>query len=151
MKLRWVVCAVVGWGSVCSLAGRAQERGDWRAASSTARGITGDIIFSGQKLIINFTGFTIAQIRALKPEEISAAFNGAAGGSGNLYRTSIPGEKRFLHKNTLCGNEETQWVVSYVGGKELQLAFFSGASMPVLTPEAMVDAPNLCGTYTYMR
>ena len=151
---RWLqVAAVVGCGMVAPTAGTAQEKGNWRAASTTANGVTGDVAFSGQKIVINFSGFTVAQIRTLEPAEASAAFNGAvgAGGSGNLYRTSIPAEKRFLHHNTLCGSEETQWVVSYVAGKNLQLAFFSGPSMPLLTPEAMADASNLCGTYSYVR
>ena len=131
----------------------AQERGQWRAASTTAKGITGDIAFTETKIAINFAGFTIAQIRSLQPEEIVALFHpsGQAEGSGNLYRTSISAEKRFLHKNTLCGAEETQWVVTYVSGKTLQLAFFSGAQMPALTAEAIANTTSLCGTYTYVR
>lgn len=153
MKVRRLLYAVFGCVLVGSVAGAAQERGDWRAASSSAKTITGDVGFSGEKIVINFSGFTIAQIRRLKPEEIGATFNAEAdaAGSGNLYRLSIPPEKRFLHKNTLCGSEETQWVATYVMGKSLQLVFFSGASMPVLTPEAMANQTSLCGTFSYVR
>lgn len=136
----------------CSVV-QAQERGTWRALSSTARGVTGDVVLTDTKIILNFSGFTLAQIRELTPAEAAAAFNldGTPDGTGNLYRTSIPAEKRFAHKNTLCGSEETQWVVSYLKGKSLQLAFFSGGQMPVLKPEALANTTSLCGTFSYVR
>ncbi len=123
----------------------------WRAASKTAQSITGDVAFSESRMTINFTSFTIAQIRELTAAEIAAGFDGAAGGSGNLYRLSIPADKRFLHKNTLCGSEETQWVATYVSGRNLQVEFFSGSSMPVFTPEAIATTTSLCGSYAYVR
>jgi hypothetical protein len=137
----------------CTALVSAQEKGQWRAVSTSARGVTGDIAFSGEKLIINFSAFTIAQIRELTPDEISAAFNADrdAIGSGNLYRLEIAGDKRFLHKNTLCGSEETQWLATYVKGRDLQVAFFSGSKMPALTVDAFANATNLCGTFTYTR
>ena len=135
-------------------AATAQDGGNWRAASTTARGITGDIALFNQKIALGFSAaYTLAEIRTLKPEEVAALFSGAdaADGTGHLYRTSIPGDKRFLHKNTLCGSEETQWVVTFAQGKNLQVAFFSTADMPVLTPEAMANNTNLCGTFSYVR
>ena len=42
-------------------------------------------------------------------------------------------------------------MATYVSGKELQVAFFSNATPPVFTVEALRDSPNLCGTYTYVR
>ncbi len=132
--------------------GQAQEAGSWRAASTTAKRVTGDVAFTDTKIYLNFSAFTLAQIRALTPAEITALFPGASDtGAGNLFRTEIPGEKRFLHKNSLCGAEDTQWVVTYVSGKRLQLALFSGNSIPALTPEALANATNLCGTYNYAR
>ncbi len=153
MKRPKLLHAIATLGLACSLGSLAQDGGNWRAASTTAKGITGDIAFFGQKISLGFTAYTIAAIRPLKPEEVTAIFNGAGdpGGAGNLYRTSIPAEKRFLHKNTLCGSEETQWIVTYVAGHNLQLAFFSGAAMPVLTPEAMANTTDLCGTFSYVR
>ena len=53
----------------------AQEDGPWRAASTNSRAITGDVVFSPLKISINFTAFTIAQIRSLKTEEVLALFN----------------------------------------------------------------------------
>ena len=131
----------------------AQEKGLWGAASTTASGITGDVTFGNEKLTINFATFPLAQIRPLKFEELSAVFQDdlPANTTGNIFRISIPGEKKFLHKNTLCGNEETQWVVSAVSGKQLRLAFFSGAKIPVLTMDAIGKSTDLCGTFTYAR
>jgi len=136
----------------CSFAAAQQERGYWRAVSTTAKGVTGDVSLTELKVTINLNSFTIAQIRDLKVEEASAAFGeNGAGGSGSLYRLSIPADRKFLHKNTLCGSDETQWMVTYAAGRSLQIAFFSGESMPVFTPEAMANATNLCGTYSYTR
>ena len=153
MKCQRLLGVVLGCLLAGALPGAAQESGDWRAASTNARAITGDVVFAGEKIAINFSAYPIAQIRTLKPEEISAAFNADlnAGGNGNLFRLSIPAEKRFVHKNTLCGSDETQWVASYVNGHNLQLAFFSGAGMPLLTIDALGNSPNLCGTFSYVR
>lgn len=133
--------------------GIAQERGSWRPESKTAQSITGDVTFSGDRMTINFFSLTVAEIRLLMTDELSAAFTFADGsaGAGHLYRLSIPADRRFLHKNTLCGAEETQWMATYVSGKELQLAFFSNASPPVFTAEALGKSENLCGIFSYVR
>jgi hypothetical protein len=152
MKRLKLLCAVVGWVA-CTTVGMAQEKGNWRAASKTAASTTGDVAFTNEKISINFASFPIAQIRALQQVEIGAMFDSdsTAGGSGNLYRLSIPAVKKFLHKNSLCGDEETQWMTTYVHGRTLELAFFSGATMPVFTPDAIANATNLCGIYSYSR
>lgn len=130
---------------------RAQERGYWNASSKSARSITGDLSFTPDKITINFSTFTLAQIRELKPEEKQLLFPDAGAGVGNLYRVQIASDKRFLHKNSLCGGEETDWVVTWVTGKELNVAMFSGASIPSLTPEAMANSQRMCGTFTYTK
>jgi hypothetical protein len=131
----------------------AQEKGYWRAASGTAKSVTGDVAFSGTKVTIDFASFTIADIRPLKPAEIAAAFDADASASltGTLFRVSIPAGQKFLHKTTLCGAEETQWIATYVTGRSLQLAFFSGSAMPVFTMEAISGSSDLCGLYSYTR
>ncbi|HTV13935.1 MAG TPA: hypothetical protein VME68_04415 [Acidobacteriaceae bacterium] len=131
----------------------AQDKGPWRAASSEAKSITGDIGISDARLTINFSNFTIAQIRALKPDEASAAFDAdrSVPGGGNLYRLDVPADKRFSHHNTLCGSDETQWMATWAFGSELHVAFFSGAAMPVLTLDALNGSSAVCGTYTYVR
>ncbi len=129
-----------------------QDTGNWRASSTTAHGITGDLAIANEKIYLGLTGFPLAQIRALQPAEVAALFNAEGkAGAGNLYRVSIPGDKRFLHRNTLCGSEDTQWVVTSVTGHNLQVAFFSGAAMPILTPEAIATTTNLCGTFSYVK
>lgn len=131
----------------------AQETGMWRAQSTTARGVTGDLQLTDTKIILNFSGYTLAEIRDLTPEEVRAVFGESAhpDGAGHLFRTEIPAEKRFAHKNTLCGSEEVQWIVTDVSGKTLQVAMFSGTSMPKLTAEAVGNSTSLCGTYSYTR
>jgi hypothetical protein len=135
-----------------AVSGSAQEKGNWLPASSNAASITGAITISDARISINFMGFTIAQIRRLAPEETSAVFaSEPTGASGNLYRLKIPARQRFLHKNSLCGSDDVQWMVTSVADRALHLAFFSGPDTPRFTPEAMTNSSDLCGTFTYGR
>ena len=145
-----VVCALL---PACSISGAAQEKGYWRAVSTNANEITGDLTISDTKLTINFIGFPLAQIRKLTPAEMGAAFDADvnAPGSGNLYRMNIPGDRRFLHRNTLCGTENTQWMATYVAGHTLEVLFLSGSDTPMLTGEALANSGNVCGRFTYER
>jgi hypothetical protein len=131
----------------------AQDQGYWRAASSTAKSITGDVAIADEKIAINFLNFTIARIRGLQLAEASALFDpdGTATGSGSLYRLNVPGEKKFLHKNSLCGSDNTEWMVTYVSGRSLQLAFFSGQKPPVFTSDSLENSTDLCGKFSYLR
>lgn len=134
--------------------GVAQDAGYWRASSDTAKSTTGDIGIGTLKVTINFALFTIAQIHPVDATQARAVFDvDAPEGAivGNLYRLSIDPGKKFLHKNTICGNEETQYMVTAVVGRELHVAFFSGAAMPELKAEAILNSTNLCGTYVYTR
>jgi len=137
----------------CAVSCAAQDKGYWRAASNTAESITGDIALSNSKVTIDFSGFPLVAVRALKPAEVSAVFDADvnANPSGALYRVSIPATKRFLHHNTLCGDEDTDWMATFVSGKELQVAFFSGSDSPVFTMDAISHSTALCGTYFYSR
>ncbi|WP_345945029.1 hypothetical protein [Granulicella sp. dw_53] len=121
--------------------------------SSTAQSITGDIALSDQKITINFSSFTIARIRSLEKAEISAAFDADsnAAGSGSLYRLNIPAAKKFLRHNSLCGAEDTQWMITYVSGRDLKVAFFAGQKTPPLTVDAMQNSTDLCGTFWYEK
>lgn len=146
------LCAVVVC-VLCSSSLAAQDRGYWTAASSNAKAITGDIAISATKVGINYIGFTIAPIRQLTPAEASAAFDVEenTGLGGELYRVNVPATRRFLHHNTLCGSEETQWMATYVSGHTLYVDFFSGAEMPKLTFDALTNSTDLCGTFVYAR
>ncbi len=131
----------------------AQDKGAWRATSNTARSITGDVSLSEEKFSISFIGFPMAHIRGLTQPEVSSVFDAdsAAAGSGNLYRLNIPASRKFLNKNSLCGGEDVQWMVSYASGKALQLAFFSGQKVPVFTFDAISKSTDLCGTFSYAK
>jgi hypothetical protein len=147
--------AVATLALACSLHAMAQasDRGYWQASSNSAKTITGDISISETKLTINFLSFIIAPIRILKPEEVSALFDADinSAGNGQLYKLGIPAAQRFLHKNTLCGEEKTQWMATWIGGRELHVAFFSGDAAPVLTFDAVSHSQDLCGSYAYAR
>jgi hypothetical protein len=131
----------------------AQDKGAWGAVSKTAASITGDVTLGGEKITIDFATFPIAEIRTLKDAEAVALFpvEPGAAGNGNVYRVSIPAAQKFLHKNTLCGGDETEWMVSFASGRSLELAFFSGKKMPEMTAEALATTSSLCGTFTYSR
>ncbi|HEU5351788.1 MAG TPA: hypothetical protein VFU55_09335 [Terracidiphilus sp.] len=131
----------------------AQDRGYWRAESETATRITGDIYLSGTRLNINFLAFPLVQVRRLTPAETGAAFDADVNTdpSGTLYRLNIPAGRRLLHHNTLCGTEDTEWMATYVSGKTLQVAFFSGDTQPVFTMAALPNSMTLCGSFSYFR
>ena len=151
MKGQTVLSAMVVL--VCCLTAVAQDKGYWRASSSTAKSITGDVELSEEKISINFSTFTIARIRGLEQAEAGALFDpdGTGAGSGSLYRLNVPGAKKFLHKNSLCGSDDTQWMVTYVSGRALQLAFFSGQKPPVFTADAIANSTDMCGKFGYVR
>jgi len=138
----------------CALQASAQQdRGAWQPDSHTASSITGPIAISENRLSINFLGFTIVPLRALKPEEVAAVFDADVNtaGPGTLYHLNVAAEQRFLHKNTLCGSEATQWMATYAYGKTLRVAFFSSSEPPQFTFDAISNSTTLCGTYTYTR
>jgi hypothetical protein len=131
----------------------AQEKGVWRALSKTAQSITGDVALSDQKIAINFLTFTMVKVRSLDKAELSAAFDADsdANGSGSLYRLHVPAAKKIMGHNSLCGDEDTEWMATYVSGSSLHLAFFSGEKPPVFTLDAISNSTDLCGTYSYVR
>jgi hypothetical protein len=137
----------------CSVAVIAQDLGYWRAASTNARAITGDITFTETSVVFNFSPFTIAPIRKMKTAEVAAVFDADvnSGVQGNLYRLSIPSERRFLHKNTLCGTESVQWMATFVSGHNLQVALFSGLDEPLFTFDSLANTSTRCATFTYAR
>ena len=153
MKRRVWLRVVAGLAVVCGVVATAQEKGYWRAENSTAKSITGDVALSDEKMSINLVSFTVSRIRSLEKDEAGALFDqdGVAAGSGSLYRLSIPASRTFLRKNTLCGSEATQWMVTYVSGRSLRVVFFSGQKPPVFTPEAIANSTDLCGRFGYVR
>jgi hypothetical protein len=153
MKKRMLLAAAIVLVLAGSLACVAQDRGYWRAASTNANAITGDIGISDTKVSINFVKFLIERVRSLHTTEVAAAFGADVNGSdtGALYHLNVPAGRRFLHHSTLCGSEDTQWMATYVSGRTLQVAFFSGSDAPVFTMDALANSVDLCGRYTYVR
>jgi hypothetical protein len=145
--------AAVSLALILPLSLLAQDKGEWRAASSNAAAITGDLILSNTQVTIDLTTFNMASIRAITPAEVAAIFDEDVNtaGKGALYRLRVPADRRFLRKNTLCGSEDTQWMATYVAGKVLHVAFFSGDNTPVFTFESISNSSDLCGTFTYVR
>ena len=137
----------------CSLPSLAQDKGLWNAASSSAKSITGEISIADARVTIDFYNFPIGQIRVLQPAEASALFDADvnAPGGGSLYRLSVAADRRFLHKNTLCGSDDVQWMVTWVQGRTLSVAFFSGANPPIFTMDALANTTDRCGTFLYSR
>jgi len=117
---------------VSSLSVFAQDKGLWTAAGSTAKAITGDISIADARVTIDYYNFPIGQIRALLPAEASALFDADVNtpGGGSLYRLNISANQRFQHKNTLCGSDDVQWMVTWVQGRTLSVSFFSGSNPP---------------------
>ena len=153
MKIKKLIAVSVMILGSALLLNAQQEQGYWRAASTNARAITGDIDIGENSITINFTPFTIAPIRTLKTVEVAALFDVDvnSGVQGHLYRLSIPSERRFLHKNTLCGTESTQWMATYISGRNLQITLFSGLDEPVFSFDALGKTSTRCATFTYAR
>lgn len=153
MKMHFGLAAALAVLMPAMMLGQGPQSGYWRAKSDSAKQVTGDIQFWGEKLTMNFFSTPIAEIRDLKPSEVSSVFDVDvnSAGPGKLFRVDIPASRTFLHKSHLCGDEPTEWVAAYVQGRTLQIAMFSGLKMPVFTFDAMAQNSNRCGTYTYQR
>jgi hypothetical protein len=153
VKTTILLRAAVLLALLCSLRCPAQDKGYWYAAGNTASSITGDLSFSKETIKINLTSFALVRVRTLAPVEVSAAFDADvnAGGTGTLYRLRVPAATRFLHHNALCGTEDTQWMATFVSGRSMQVAFFSGSEAPVFTFDSISKSTDLCGTFTYSR
>jgi len=156
MKKRAMVAAagVMLLGAVCGAAQtNPQDRGYWRAATNTTEKMTAEIAIAETKVTLNTTTFPVVPVRKLKPAEVTALFDADvnAGISGNLYGLHVRGGTRIVEHSTLCGDEETRWMVTYVTGRTLQVAFFSGDDPPEFTFDAISNSTTLCARYTYTR
>jgi len=137
----------------CPHSALAQDKGAWFAESSSAKTITGEISIAESRLTMDYFNFPIGQIRVLKPEEAGALFDADvnAPGGGYLYRLAVSANQRFLHKNTLCGSDDVQWMITWVQGRTLSVTFFSSPNPPVLTMDALANTTDRCGTFVYSR
>ena len=152
MKLRILTLAALAVILCGSLTASAREKSVyWTAASSNSTAITSDIEISSSKLTIGYIDFPISKVQDVTPAEALAVFDVDTGvrGVGALYHLNIVASTRFQHNNTLCGGEDTQWMLSWTTQHSLKIAFFSGAEKPTLTFEAINNSPQLCGVFSY--
>src|SRR5258708_12478622 len=100
MKREKLVSVMVGLVLVSCITAAAQDKGYWRATSSTAKSITGDVALADEKISINLVSFTMARIHGLEQAEGSALFDPEAPTRGNriLSRLNLPSSKKFLHR-----------------------------------------------------
>ena len=153
MKQRIMVATVAGVVLVCSLSCVAQDKGEWHPASTTTYNMTGDIMIASTNMTINVSKYPLTPIRKLTPAEVGAVFDADtnAGIGGNLYSVRVPPGVYMTGGSPLCGSEVIRWMATYVSGRKLRVAFFSGEDAPVFTFDAISNSTALCGTYAYTR
>ena len=141
-------------GAVCGAAqANAPDNGRWRGASNQTVTMTGEITIAATRLTIYTTKFPLIPLRKLTPVEVSAVFEADvnAGISGNLYSVHVPPGVFIAGGSPLCGSEVIKWMATYVSGRTLRVAFFSGDDTPVFTFDAIANSTALCATYVYTR
>jgi hypothetical protein len=133
----------------------------WTAMSTTAMGITGDIIETKDQLVIQHQHLKLTPVRKLEGRDLGysakllyATLNNET--RGELYKTYLPANAHLQGTNTLCGRNATSWIVvlhtvDRNGGINLDLAFFSGSEQPDLTPAAISNSRELCSTFWYQK
>ena len=157
MKKRMMVAAVTGFvlvGMICSAAqANAQDAGHWGPTTDRTATMTGDITIAPTRLTISQAKFPLALVRKLTPVEVSAVFDADihAGIGGNLYNLYMPPRAYAPSGDPLCGREGTKWMATYVSGRTLHVAFFSGDEAPAFTFDEIANSTALCGTYVYKR
>ena len=153
MRSRSLLVAAFAVVFAFTLSATAQEDGPWRAASTNARAITGRYRLLSTKVHHQLHHFhhqprsVRSKLRRSSRSSTPISPRAAAISSASTFQPI----RRFLHKNTLCGSESTQWIVTYAQGRSLQVALFSGSTPPVLTVDALNDPSNLCGIFSYVR
>jgi len=77
---------------------------------------------------------------------------------GVLYQTHLSAGTKLQGNNTLCGKNDTTWIVILLSQSnaprstaDLYLANFSGSGEPDLRPSAIATSTHLCGTYWYEK
>lgn len=150
MKFVWMAILAV---AAFAPAAHAQDQGLWLAESQSADNITGQLEIKADRIGMAFLRIPIVRVRAITADEAVAAFDADrdASGGGALYRVRIPATTKMLNKNTLCGSEDTEWMMTWATKKTLHVAFFSGEQPPKLSFEALTNSAELCGNFTYGR
>lgn len=123
-------------------AASAEPQGRWRAASSTASAVTGDITLRDGALIFG-NGKRLALIPAGEPEGRWTPLPDTRRGA--LYRLDPPSDPVLLHGNALCGKPVTYIVLSQHAEHGLSLTAFTGKAAP------QGFGADACAVYFYER
>ena len=157
MKKRIKVAATAGVIVTCIACGaanaNAQDTGHWRSATHRTEVMTGELTIAPENVTIYQSKFPMTFVRKLTPAEVGAVFDADtnAGIGGKLYSMHVPPRVYYAGGDLICGNEFIRWMATYVAGRTLQIAFFSGDDVPVFTFDTIANSTALCGTYVYTR
>ena len=157
MKRRMMVAAAAGMILVGVVFGAAQatspDIGHWSAKTDRTRDMTGDLTITPGMLTIYQSKFPLARVRKLTPAETGAVFDADTNAriGGDLYRLHVPPGVYYTGGDLLCGREVIRWMATYVSGRTLQVAFFSGDDAPVFTFDAVSNSTAMCGMYIFSR
>jgi hypothetical protein len=152
-RVKRALAIAIGGSAFAVLGGHAADAADstettWTAISTTAMGITGDIVLAEDRI-------TFANGESL----VIAPVSGAAAG---IFRVDPPQNPVLLQGNTLCGGRgPARFIVTarkeeaadLDASQNLYLKVFSGADVPpastLLGSSSM--APGLCASFNYER
>lgn len=119
----------------------------WAALSHTATAITGDIRLSPRRLKTPRAVFPLTVARD-DPAFGGPSFGGPKTVAARVLKVTAPADPVLLNGNRLCAGQGVRWIAVWRedGGKTLEMAAFSGEA-----PPGGLDAPGLCGTFSYTR
>ena len=128
----------------------------WRADTTTAQGITGDIRLGKDQLAIGARVFPLAFVRDLTRAEAAetADLIGASGPvAGGLYTIDIPAGTTFRNGNVLCNGATTRIIAverTESARRRLDLVAFEGDREIYFSGWKTVTG-HVCGTFGYSR
>lgn len=140
-RIRLLAATLLCIASAAQAKPAGEER--WRAASTTAISITGDIRLSPTRLIA--AGQTIAvTVAADLPayQSITGVF------PARVLKVTSPRRVKMLRGNEFGCNAPVRWIVVYRQGarNSLGMEVFEGTAMPRSS-----DDQGFCGSYSYYR
>lgn len=141
-------------GAICGAAqAKAPDVGHWNGANDRTVNMTGELAITPTELTIYESKFPLVLVRKLTPVEVGSVFDADTNAriGGTLYSLHAPPNVYYTGGSPLCGKEFIRWMATYVSGRTLYVAFFSGNDTPVFTFDAIADSTAMCGTYVYKR
>lgn len=135
MKILIRAAVLTGLSALAASPAVAGEKGEkWRAMSTTAIAITGDIsVFSDHMVFGN-------------GQRVSLTAVGKSGRNARIFKLDVPANPKLLNGNTLCGPKAVQFVAfSKLDATTLSLSVFDRKEAPTSSD----DGP--CGIYNYVK